>query len=86
MANFPIENCKTFVLGISGGDCSGKKELIQYMFDKNDDGWFFQGSTEPVTILHENYFLNAFDGSRYTAEGTNWELFYKQALNLLIGN
>ena len=25
MANLNIENCKTFVLGISGGDCSGKK-------------------------------------------------------------
>ena len=56
------------------------------MFDKKEDGWFFQGSTEPVTILHESYFVNAWDGTRYTAEGTNWELFYKQALNLLIGN
>jgi pantothenate kinase-related protein Tda10 len=35
VANFPIENCKTFVVGISGGDCSGKKELINFMFDKN---------------------------------------------------
>ena len=56
------------------------------MFDKNDDGWSFQGSTEPVAILHENYFLKTTDGARYTAEGTDWQLFYKQALNLLIGN
>lgn len=25
VANFPIENCKTFVIGISGGDCAGKR-------------------------------------------------------------
>lgn len=25
MANLPIENCKTFVAGISGGDCAGKR-------------------------------------------------------------
>ena len=59
MANFTMENCQTFVLGISGGDCSGKKELIQYMFDKNEDGWFFKGTKEPVSILHQSYFLNS---------------------------
>jgi hypothetical protein len=30
--NIPFENFKTFVLGICGGDCAGKKEMIQYMF------------------------------------------------------
>jgi len=40
-------------LGISGGDCSGKKELIHYMFDKNENGWFFKDSKEPVTILNQ---------------------------------
>jgi hypothetical protein len=31
---FPVENCKTFVVGICGGDCAGKHEMIQYMFDR----------------------------------------------------
>lgn len=56
------------------------------MFDEDKDGWVFHDSTEPVTILHQSYFLNTWDGDRYTGEGTNWELFHKQALNLLIGN
>jgi len=35
--DFPIEHCKTFVVGICGGDCAGKREMIQYMFDKVGD-------------------------------------------------
>ena len=29
-------NFSSFVLGISGGDCAGKKELINYIFDERD--------------------------------------------------
>lgn len=86
MANFPIEDCKTFVAGISGGDCAGKREMIQYMFDKRGEDWFIKESGEPVTILHQRYFVKANDGTKFTAEGTNWELFYKQAVSLMIGN
>jgi hypothetical protein len=42
--DFPIENCKTFVLGISGGDCAGKREMIQYMFDQDGDDWIIRDS------------------------------------------
>lgn len=86
ITNYSIENCKTFVVGISGGDCAGKREMTQYMFDKTEDGWSIKDTNEPVTILHQSYFLKSNDGNKYSAAGTDWELFYKQALNLLIGN
>jgi hypothetical protein len=70
--NFTIENCKTFVLGISGGDCAGKREMIQYMFDQEGEDWFIRDSGEPVTILHQGYFVNVSDGRKYSAEGTHW--------------
>ena len=83
---FPMENLRTFVLGISGGDCAGKKEMIQYMFDRGPEGWVVKGSGEAVTILHQRYFTKGNDGTKYTSAGTDWDLFYKQALHLLIGN
>ena len=43
---FPMENLRTFVLGISGGDCAGKKEMIQYRFDRGPEGWVVKGSAE----------------------------------------
>jgi hypothetical protein len=49
----PIENCKTFVLGISGGDCAGKNEMLQYMFDRSEDGWTMKDSHEPLAILKQ---------------------------------
>ena len=31
---------KTFVVGICGGDCAGKREMIQYMFENiNETEW-----------------------------------------------
>jgi hypothetical protein len=41
---------------------------------------------EPVAILHQAYFLDPEKGNRFNSSGTNWELFYKHALHLLIGN
>lgn len=83
---FPIENCKTFILGISGGDCAGKREMIQYMFDKEGENWIIKDSKEPIAILHQEYFLNCSDGTQFQAKGTDWESFYKCARNLMIGN
>lgn len=56
------------------------------MFDKSEGGWFFKDSKETVTILHQSYFTKNENGSKYTAEGTDWDLFYKNAVSLLIGN
>jgi hypothetical protein len=72
IANFSIDNCKTFVLGISGGDCAGKREMTHYMFDKKGDSWSIKDSNEPVTILQQSYFLKTNDGTNYSAAGTNW--------------
>ena len=47
------------------------------MFDKNEDSWRFHDSKEPVTILNQEYFLKENDGTKYTAEATNWDLYYK---------
>lgn len=71
------ENCKTFVMGICGGDCAGKKEMIHYMFKNKEEEWAIRETGEPVAILHQAYFIDSSKGSRYTSEGTNWELFYK---------
>jgi len=60
------------VLGISGGDCAGKREMIQYMFDQEGGNWIIKDSGEPVTILHQGYFLNVSDGRKYSSDGTNW--------------
>lgn len=64
---YHIENCKTFVIGISGGDCAGKREMIYYMFDQKDGKWFFKNTKEEVTILQQKYFMKAEDGNKYTA-------------------
>ena len=85
-ADVPFENIRTFVLGISGGDCAGKKEMTQYMFDRKNDKWIMKETGEEVTIIHQRYFVNVNDGKKYTAEGTDWELFYQKTLSLLIGN
>lgn len=85
-SNLAIENCKTFVLGICGGDCAGKKEMIHYMFKKNLEEWAMRETGEHVAILHQAYFIDPTKVNRFNSEGTNWELFYKQALSLLIGN
>ena len=61
------EDFKTFVLGISGGDCAGKNEMIQYMFDRRADKWFMKDTKEEVTILRQKYFAKAKDGKKYTA-------------------
>ena len=42
-------NSNAFVLGISGGDCAGKKELIQYMFKEKNGEFFMKDSDERVT-------------------------------------
>ena len=41
---------------------------------------------EPVTIIHQSYFIDPTSPNKYSCDGTNWELFYKQVLSLLIGN
>jgi uridine kinase len=73
-------------MGICGGDCAGKKEMIHYMFKNEKGDWAIRESGEPVAILHQGYFIDPSRGNKYTSAGTNWELFYKQALSLLIGN
>ncbi len=83
---FSLQNCKTFVFGISGGDCAGKRQMIQYMFDKKGDKWVIKGSDEPVTIIHQGYFIKTNNGQRYTAKGIDWDLFSRQVVSLLIGN
>lgn len=60
--------------------------MIYYMFDQQDGKWFFKGTKEEVTILHQKYFMKTEDGNKYTSEGTDWDLFYKYAVSLLIGN
>lgn len=84
--NLVSDNCKTFVMGICGGDCAGKKEMIHYMFKNKEEEWAIRETGEPVAILHQGYFIDPARGNKYTSDGTNWELFYKQALSLLIGN
>jgi len=60
--------------------------MIQYMFDKSGDNFVFKGSEEPVTVLHQGYFVTVSDGKKYASEGTDWDKFYKTTLSLLIGN
>lgn len=31
-----------YVLGISGGDCAGKKQLINYMFNIDENGFWLK--------------------------------------------
>ncbi len=60
--------------------------MIQYMFKNNEDEWRFRETNEPVSILHQSYFIDGAKGNKYTEKGTNWDLFYKETLSLLIGN
>lgn len=60
--------------------------MIHYMFDRSEDRWWFKGSKEPVVILHQSYFLKPDQENKYSSEGTDWSLFYKNAVSLLIGN
>lgn len=60
--------------------------MTQFLFDKKGDSWSLSDSDQSVTLLRQRYFIKANDGTKYSAEGTNWDLFYRQALNLLIGN
>lgn len=78
-------NSNAFVLGISGGDCAGKKELIQYMLNEKDGEFFVKSSDEPVTLIHQDYFI--LDRvKRFTSKGTDWDRMEKAVLNILAGN
>ena len=43
--NIDEQGFKSFVVGFCGGDCAGKKEMVNYLFrqEKNGD-WYFQDS------------------------------------------
>ena len=56
------------------------------MFKNEKGDWAIRKSSESVAILHRAYFIDPSKGNKYTSAGTNWDLFYKQALSLLIGN
>jgi uridine kinase len=57
------------------------------MFENKNDEWSLRETGEPVTIIHQSYFIDPSSSkNKYSSEGTNWELFYKQVLSLLIGN
>ena len=80
-------------MGISGGDCAGKKQLINFMFDKvevkkGDDmywTWKMPETGESVAVLHQNYFIKD-PSKKYTADGTDWHTFKKKAISLSLGN
>ena len=76
-----------YVLGISGGDCAGKKELINYMFLGEDGEWMIKDSKEkePVTVIHQDYFLSDKD-NKFNSKGINWSEFEKAILSLFAGN
>lgn len=69
---FPIESCKAFVLGLSGGDCAGKREIIQFMFERRGEEWIIRETQEPVAILHQEYFVKESNGKQFMSEGTDW--------------
>ena len=56
------------------------------MFHRKDDQSFISETGEAVTILRQRYFCVTTDGKRFQREGTDWEMFYKKTLSLLIGN
>ncbi len=44
---------KAFVVGFSGGDCAGKKQMLNYLFQQGEDGvWKLRDTNESVCIIH----------------------------------
>ena len=78
-------NSNAFVLGISGGDCAGKKELIQYMFKEKNGEFFMKDSDERVTLIHQDYFIKD-KIHRFMSKGTQWDQMERAILNILAGN
>lgn len=57
------------------------------MFHYDENGaWMKKGvENEPVTIIHQDYFL-CDKANKFSSRGINWDSFEKAILSLLAGN